>query len=692
MAQLATNNAYALLPNAVSSNATSITIETGKGALFPVVGNDDYFYATLVDVSGNYEIVKATARVGDVLTVVRAQQNTAALAFPANSRIELRVTAVSIDTGTISVKSYGAKGDGIADDTIAIQAAINAAAASYRTIIVPAGTYKITSTIYIPHSNVRLAGEGFIKDPYSVSAGSFIDAVGTVFSWAGAANGTMLHVGWVNGTSLRKVVGVSIDGIAFNGMGIAGVGLYILSSNSGIYTNICIENCVGSAALYMTTTTYTIPYSASPNNQENYFCNIIIEVSGSTNGIYLGSDIAVSTAGLGNTSCNTFINTVIRFAGTRTTVASSILASSAGSGATSIVVAGPSGIAAGQNVVGTNIPPGAIVTADYVPGSTTVPITPPTSGLINSGESVTFNNIVGDAVVFEACDSNTFYHLRCIRLTSNYGYAIRFIGAKANVTGYARTNYIYHLLSSQGGILALTGDGSNPSDDNAVFGSNMDGGSVNIPVVVDKGVTSSVTGARFSIENSRISSRQTLQNLIAFSQDGTYQNANNSAASALIYFQGLASRAAGNFYTGNGKVFRLYNASATNAWTLDLTSTGPYWTGDAGPYSAPSFASKVEVVTGTPKTLDTQSSIILIDASGGNRIINLPLAASYPNVRSPRITIRRIDSSANTVTVRVQLSSIDKLNGGVAGSSSETLAVGQGKTYVCDYTDDWYSF
>lgn len=99
MVQLATNNAYALIPGAVSSLDTSITVESGKGSLFPILGTGDYFYVTLVDVSGNYEIVKATARTGDILTVDRAQQGTLAIPFPANSRIELRVTAADIVSG-----------------------------------------------------------------------------------------------------------------------------------------------------------------------------------------------------------------------------------------------------------------------------------------------------------------------------------------------------------------------------------------------------------------------------------------------------------------------------------------------------------------------------------------------------------------------------------------------------------------
>jgi hypothetical protein len=81
-------------------------VESGKGSLFPIVGAGSYFYVTLVDVSGNYEIVKATARTGDILTVVRAQQGTLAIPFPANSRIELRVTADLINDGGGGVDSW----------------------------------------------------------------------------------------------------------------------------------------------------------------------------------------------------------------------------------------------------------------------------------------------------------------------------------------------------------------------------------------------------------------------------------------------------------------------------------------------------------------------------------------------------------------------------------------------------------
>lgn len=90
------NNAAATVPNAVTSTQLSLTVASGKGALFPILGASDYFYATLVDVNGNFEIVKVTARTDDVMTIVRAQESTLAIPFPANSRFEHRITAATI--------------------------------------------------------------------------------------------------------------------------------------------------------------------------------------------------------------------------------------------------------------------------------------------------------------------------------------------------------------------------------------------------------------------------------------------------------------------------------------------------------------------------------------------------------------------------------------------------------------------
>ena len=88
-----TNNATTTIAAAISSTATTITVATGTGALFPTLGASEYFKATLQDTNNNFELVRVTARTDDTMTIVRAQAGTLAIPFPANSRFEIRVTA-----------------------------------------------------------------------------------------------------------------------------------------------------------------------------------------------------------------------------------------------------------------------------------------------------------------------------------------------------------------------------------------------------------------------------------------------------------------------------------------------------------------------------------------------------------------------------------------------------------------------
>lgn len=87
------NNAFGTLSAGISSSDTTVTLDSGQGSRFPTLGAGDYFYATLVDTSNNLEIVKATARSTDSMTVTRAQDNTTARAFAIGDRFELRPVA-----------------------------------------------------------------------------------------------------------------------------------------------------------------------------------------------------------------------------------------------------------------------------------------------------------------------------------------------------------------------------------------------------------------------------------------------------------------------------------------------------------------------------------------------------------------------------------------------------------------------
>lgn len=73
----------------------------------------------------------------------------------------------------VSVKDFGAVGDGIANDTAAVQAAVTLVASTGAQIFFPAGTYKITSVISTTgHLNILGEGEKSVLDFSSITSGS----------------------------------------------------------------------------------------------------------------------------------------------------------------------------------------------------------------------------------------------------------------------------------------------------------------------------------------------------------------------------------------------------------------------------------------------------------------------------------------------------------------------------------------
>jgi len=89
-----------------------------------------------------------------------------------------KVTYSMINGAPINVKDYGAVGDGVTNDTAAIQAAFNAAnTAKGATVFFPVGDYLITSTLTLPRSaTITGATRRGVGNPPSAIAGSGIYA------------------------------------------------------------------------------------------------------------------------------------------------------------------------------------------------------------------------------------------------------------------------------------------------------------------------------------------------------------------------------------------------------------------------------------------------------------------------------------------------------------------------------------
>lgn len=101
MTQLFANNAASKLAGSIGTGATSLTVTSSEGALFPAISGSDFFNLTLFKLVGgvetNIEIIKVTARSSDTMTIVRAQEGTTAKSYSAGDYVQARLTKESME-------------------------------------------------------------------------------------------------------------------------------------------------------------------------------------------------------------------------------------------------------------------------------------------------------------------------------------------------------------------------------------------------------------------------------------------------------------------------------------------------------------------------------------------------------------------------------------------------------------------
>lgn len=105
-----------------------------------------------------------------------------------------------------NVCDYGAVGDGLSDDTSAIQSAIDAAGVSGGIVLVPGGQYKISGSLVFDKNGVRLQGGG-CRSTLLISAAAGIDAIRIIDCLNVTIEGIGIYsaVPWSSGRGIRCI-------------------------------------------------------------------------------------------------------------------------------------------------------------------------------------------------------------------------------------------------------------------------------------------------------------------------------------------------------------------------------------------------------------------------------------------------------------------------------------------------------
>lgn len=165
--------------------------------------------------------------------------------------------AVSTYVNIINVKSYGAKGDGVTDDTAAINSAIAAAAIGNCIVRIPSGNYIISAGLSaITANGVTIQGDGCGINATRITTSQ---TTGDVFSFNTSVQRSGVKDLYITYSSLPTAGNaISISGSAYrcfvDNVAIVKAynGIYVLSSTETRLENIELRYLLGSYGVYYT--------------------------------------------------------------------------------------------------------------------------------------------------------------------------------------------------------------------------------------------------------------------------------------------------------------------------------------------------------------------------------------------------------------------------------------------------------
>jgi len=167
---------------------------------------------------------------------------------------------------TVSVKDFGAVGDGVANDTTAIQNALNSGA---RTVFIPKGTYNITAPLQMS-SGTSLIGEGGGQYDSGTVIKKATTTVGTGSNVTGAVTDSYAVNAMLIMTHADDTFAFNntVEGIRFESVGfVVEYGIYMPRTSQTKLANVSVFQCkIG---------VYTKDSWSCTFQQCNFFCNSI---------------------------------------------------------------------------------------------------------------------------------------------------------------------------------------------------------------------------------------------------------------------------------------------------------------------------------------------------------------------------------------------------------------------------------
>lgn len=206
---------------------------------------------------------------------------------------------------SISVKDFGAIGDGVADDTTAIEDAIAYAVANEQpTINFPSGEYLVTSTIVIDHNGVCLQGESSRVSGNSVTGGPVNQLYGTRIKYTGT--GAAIKVSRADVTpvppeSTNFTENVCIRNMQINCTSAAQYGLHCIKPVGCIFENLTIVGILDTSGAIGNARNSCIRLEGGVDNIFRFIdmngsgdSNITHYANGLTSTVYLGEPITTT--------------------------------------------------------------------------------------------------------------------------------------------------------------------------------------------------------------------------------------------------------------------------------------------------------------------------------------------------------------------------------------------------------------